>query len=55
MLATPKRTIRIKHRFAKANVITKTFYFMEGRDDDHGKLSQGNKRHHRSISDNHLS
>jgi hypothetical protein len=32
--------------FAKVNVIIETFYFMEGKDDDHGELSQGNKRHH---------
>jgi hypothetical protein len=27
-------------------------YFMEGGDDDHGKLSQRNKKHHQSINDN---
>jgi len=46
MLATPKGTIRAKHMFAEANVIMKIYYFMEGGDDDHGELSQGNKRHH---------
>jgi hypothetical protein len=25
---------------------------MEGKDDDHGELSQGNKRHHWSINEN---
>jgi hypothetical protein len=52
MLATPKRTIRTKHKFAKANVIMETFNFMEGKDDDHVELFQRNKRHHRLINDN---
>jgi hypothetical protein len=52
MLATPKGMVRAKYKFVEANVIAKTCYFMVGGDDDHGKLFQGNKRHHRSIGDN---
>jgi hypothetical protein len=33
-------------------LIVKTYYFMEGGDDDHGKLSQRNKKHHQTINDN---
>jgi hypothetical protein len=52
ILEALKGIIQAKHRFVKVNVIVETCYFMEGGDDDHGELFQGNKRHHRSIVDN---
>jgi hypothetical protein len=51
-LATPKRMVQAKHEFTEIDVITETCYLMKEGYDDHGKLSQGNKRHHRSIGNN---
>jgi hypothetical protein len=51
-LATPKRIVQARHKFAEIDVITETCSLMKEGYDDHGRLSQGNKRHHRSIGNN---